>query len=151
MLIAFATSSKQLRLVRAVTDWGLPKSNDKTQAQMAKSPFNFSVRTKHLAVTSWLNDVPGEDLPDLEHSMVQLSHLEFLPPSVDSSSRVVYPATILTVRSYLPSPTSFNQEVHTLVDKWEVRDREQAIHPAFEQLSQRRNSVGSQPGVSYSV
>ena len=80
--------------------------------------------------------------------MVQLSHLEFLPPCGDAAGRMA-PPTILAVRSHLPGSTShYNQDVHTTVDRWEVREKPQTIHPAFEQLSSRRNSVGSQPGVS---
>lgn len=80
--------------------------------------------------------------------MVQLSHLEFLPPCGDAAGRTA-PPTILAIRSHLPGSTShYNQDVHTTVDRWEVREKPQAIHPAFEQLSSRRNSAGSQPGVS---
>jgi mediator of RNA polymerase II transcription subunit 16 len=80
--------------------------------------------------------------------MVQLSNLEFLPPYGDPSGRMV-PPTIIAIRSHLPVPMShYNQDVYTTVDRWEVREKPQTIHPAFEQLSSRRNSTGSQPGVS---
>ncbi|KAH8592398.1 mediator complex, subunit Med16 [Bisporella sp. PMI_857] len=144
LLIAFATTSKQLRTVRAMIDWGLPKTNEK--GPPAALPLNPSIKTRHLTVVSWLYDLPRENIPDLEQSMVQLSHLEFLASCADSSGRPPLSPTIVAVRSYLPSPTSFNQEVRTTVDKWELRERQQGIHPAFEQLSSRRNSVGSQPG-----
>lgn len=79
--------------------------------------------------------------------MVQLSSLEFLPPSGDASGRVI-PPTIVAVRTHLPVPMSpYPQDVYTTVDRWEVCEKSQTIHPAFEQLSSRRNSVGSQPGV----
>ena len=80
--------------------------------------------------------------------MVQLSSLEFLPPSGDASGRIT-PPTIVAVRSHLPVPIShYNQDVYTTVDRWEVCEKPQTLHPAFEQLSSRRNSLGSQPGVS---
>jgi mediator of RNA polymerase II transcription subunit 16 len=80
--------------------------------------------------------------------MVQLSHLEFLP-LCGSSNATITPPTIIAVRTHLPSSAShYNQDVHTTIDRWEIREKNQTIHPAFEQLSSRRNSVGSTPGVS---
>ena len=137
--------------MRAVIDWGVPKPIPE-KVNPASLALNPTVRTRHLAVTSWLHDIPGETLnaSNLEPSMVQLSHLEFLPPCGDPNGRMT-PPTIVTIRSHLPVPMSnsnFNPDVHTTVDRWEVRERPQTIHVAFEQLSSRRNSVGSQPGVS---
>ena len=129
-------------------DWGLPKNSDKPNPP--NMPLNPSVKTRHLAVTSWLPHVAGDNMPDLEQSMVQLTHLE-LSPTIESSGRAMIPPTIVTIRSYLPTHTSYNQEVRSVVDKWEVRDRHQNIHSAFEQLSSRRNSSGSQPLVRQST
>jgi len=148
-LIAFATTSKQLRTVRAVIDWGQPKTNEKVPP--AALSLNPSIRTRHLAVTSWFHETRGEttNASHLEPSMVQLSHLEFLPMTLDAASRTILnPPTIVAIRSYLPGPTShYNQDVHSTVDRWEAHEQPQTIHPAFEQLSSRRNSVGSSPGV----
>ncbi|TAQ88490.1 hypothetical protein B7494_g3202 [Chlorociboria aeruginascens] len=147
LLIAFATTAKQLRTVRAVIDWGFPKASDKIAP--ASLPLNPSIKTRHLAVTSWLHETSGETLnaSHMESSMVQLTHLEFLPPSSDASSSRITPPTIMTVRSHLPTSIDhYNQDVHTIVDRWEVREKSQSIHPAFEQLSSRRNSVGVQAG-----
>ena len=81
--------------------------------------------------------------------MTQLSHLEFLPSNLDASGRPTT-NTIVAVRSHLPpSMAHYNQEVHTVVDRWEIRDKMQTVHPAFEQLSSRRNSIGSPPQVSH--
>ena len=146
MLIAFATTSKQLRTVRAVIDWGAPKPPD-NKTHPLNVHLNPSMRTRHLAVTSWLPDFPGENASDIDQTMVQLSHLEVLPPTADSNTRPPVPPTIIAIRSYLPTPASYNQEVRTTIDKWEVREKQQNIHPAFEQLGSRRNSVGSQPTV----
>lgn len=134
--------------MRALIDWGLPKVGEK--ANPAALPLNPTVKTRHLAVTCWLHDVPGDILnaSNMESAMVHLSNLEFLPPSGDASGRVV-PPTIIAVRSHLPVPMSnYNQDVYTTVDRWEVHEKPQSIHPAFEQLSSRRSSTGSQPGVS---
>ena len=147
LLIAYATTSKQLCTVRALIDWGLPKTDQRISP--AQLPLNPSIKTRHLAITSWLQDTPGETLnaSHMEPSMVQLSHLEFLP-LCGNTNNTITPPTIIAVRSHLPSSASqYNQEVHTTVDRWEIREKNQTIHPAFEQLSSRRNSVGSQPGV----
>ena len=151
LLIAFATTSKQLRTVRALIDWGMPKVGEKTNP--AAIPLNPTIKTRHLAATCWLHGTPGDALntSNTESAMVQLSSLEFLPSSGDASGRGV-PPTIVAVRTHLPVPfgdtRNYAQDVYTTVDRWEVCEKPQAIHPAFEQLSSRRNSLGTQPGVS---
>ncbi|CZT50349.1 uncharacterized protein RSE6_11318 [Rhynchosporium secalis] len=144
LLIAFATSTMQLRTVRAFIDWGLPKGE---KGQPAAQPLNVSIRTKHLAGTSW---VPGASLDSMnpsnsDTSMIQLSHLEFLPLCADSQGGPI-PATILAVRSSSPSLSShYNPEVSSTIDRWEIQEPHQKVHPAFEQLSSRRNSTGVNP------
>jgi len=147
LLIAFATTTKELRTVRALVEWNQPKIDKVLPAQL---PLNPTIKTKHLAVTSWVHDVLGDPMnsSQMESSMVQLSHLEFLAPCGDSNGKMT-PATIMVIRSHLPPSTShFNQDVYTITDRWEIREKPQSIHPAFEQLSSRRNSIGSHPGVS---
>lgn len=149
LLIAFATTSKQLRTVRALIEWNQQKVEKATPAQLPVQP---NIKIKHLAVTSWLHEGPGSPLnaSHMEASMSQLSRLEFLPPCSDASGKVS-PPTIVTFRSHLPaSPSHYNQDVFTTIDRWEVKEKLQSIHPAFEQLSSRRNSTGAQPGVSRS-
>lgn len=147
LLIAFATTSKQLRTVRALIEWNQQKVEKAIPAQLPVQPH---IKIKHLAVTSWLHEGPGSPLnaSHMESSMSQLSRLEFLPPCADANGRVTAP-TIVTLRSHLPaSPSHYNQDVFTTIDRWEVREKLQGIHPAFEQLNSRRNSNGPQPGVS---
>ncbi|KAK2624763.1 hypothetical protein QTJ16_005956 [Diplocarpon rosae] len=148
LLVAFATASMQLRTVRALIDWNLPKIDKVPPAHL---PLNPTVRTKHLSGTSWVPDVPPGPLntshtdSHTDSSMTRLSHLEFLPQCADANSTVI-PPTIVAIRSSLPSLAShYNQDVHTTVDRWEIRDRPQTVHPAFEQLSSRRNSTGHPP------
>ncbi|KAI9644713.1 Mediator of RNA polymerase II transcription subunit 16 [Ciborinia camelliae] len=146
LLIALATGSKQLRIIRAGIDWGIPQAQEKVNPLTI--PLNPSLKTRPLTVTSWLHDVPGDTLnaSHLESSMVQLSHLEFLSPCGDSKNYITLPI-VVAVRSYLPGSTShYNQEVHSTVDRWEFRERsQQPVHPAFEHLSSRKNTDGSQP------
>ncbi len=150
LLIAFATTSMQLRTVRALIDWGQPKVEKVPPANL---PLNPTVRTRHLAGTSWAPDFPTDPLNSThgEPSMVQLSHLEFLPPCGDANNKIA-PPTIVAIRSALPSLAShYNQEVRTTVDRWEIRDKTQTVHPAFEQLSSRRNSTGERPQVCQGI
>lgn len=115
---------------------------------------NPNLKTRHAVATSWLHDISRDTLnaSSMESSMMQLSHLEILPAAIDSSTSRMTPATIVTARSHLPpSMAYYNQDVHTVVDRWELRDKMQSVHPAFEQLSSRRNSVGSPPVVSSTV
>ncbi|KAG4032195.1 hypothetical protein MFRU_007g01070 [Monilinia fructicola] len=146
LLIALATASKQLRIIRAGIDWGVPQTQEKVNPMT--TPLNASLRSRPLTVTSWLYDVPGDTLnaSHLESSMVQLSHLEFLSPCVDSKNHMA-PPILVAVRSYLPGLAShYNQEVHTTIDRWEFRERnQQPVHPAFEHSSSRKGTDGSQP------
>ncbi|RDW88854.1 hypothetical protein BP6252_00886 [Coleophoma cylindrospora] len=143
----FATASKQLRTMRVLIDWGLPKTAEKVPPGVLS--LNPSIKPRHLAVTSWLQEGQVLNASHLESSMVQLSHLEILPPSGDIATGRIAPPVIIAIRTHLPiSTTHYNQDVHTTVDRWEIREKQQNIHPAFEQLSSRRNSVGTQPGVS---
>lgn len=147
LLIAFATTSKQVRVVRALIDWGMPKNPDKDSRVL--SPLNPTIRVRHEAVASWNVGGIADNLTasGLESQMSQLSYLEFLPGVADIQGRQT-PPTLLSFRSHLPSSSAhFNQDVYTTVDRWELRDRTQGIHPAFEQLSSRRNSTGSTPNV----
>ncbi|QSZ30359.1 hypothetical protein DSL72_004882 [Monilinia vaccinii-corymbosi] len=146
LLIALATASKQLRVIRAGIDWGFPQTQEKLN--LMTTPLNPSLRTRPLAVTSWLYDVPGDNLnaSHLESSMVQLSHLDILSPCGDSKNHMA-PPIVVAVRSYLPGSTlHYNQEVHTTIDRWEFRERnQQPVHPAFEHLSSRKSTDGQQP------
>ncbi|KAL3428047.1 RNA polymerase II mediator complex subunit sin4-like protein [Phlyctema vagabunda] len=146
LLIAFATASKQLRTVRALVDFGNQEAIKKVQQGTA--PINAMIRTRHVAVTSWLHEGPTLNASHTEPSMVQLSHLDIMQPIGDPNNRLAT-SVILAVRSHLPISTShYNQDVHTTIDRWEVREKPQTIHPAFEQLSSRRNSIGNQPGTT---
>ncbi|CAG8972316.1 hypothetical protein HYALB_00001718 [Hymenoscyphus albidus] len=151
LLITFATASKQLRVVRALVDWGLGKQAGERAGERAPQmpqQLNPSLKTRHTVATSWIHDVSKDTLnaSNLESSMTQLSHLEFFPATVDSTGRMGH-ATIVSARTHLPSSMAhYNQDVQTVVDRWELRDKMQTIHPAFEALSSRRNSVGSPPG-----
>lgn len=80
--------------------------------------------------------------------MAQLTHLELLPSSADANGRLS-PPVVVAIRSHLPiSMSHYSQDVHTTVDRWEIREAPQKIHPAFEQLSSRRNSTGAQPSTN---
>ena len=111
---------------------------------------NPSILVGHLAITNWMDGAPpdGSDSFHLQSSMAALSHLEIIPPTLEGSAGPLTLPTIITVRSYLPtSPSHFNQEIHSIIDRWELRESTQAIHPAFEQLGSRRRNSGSQPSV----
>ncbi|RKF72818.1 Mediator of RNA polymerase II transcription subunit 16 [Golovinomyces cichoracearum] len=145
LLIAFATASKQLRTVHALIDWNIQKVERGLAAQIQLNP---TIKTKHLAVTSWGPDAQPDSLNSayLDSSMFELSYLEFLPPAFDTNTKLV-PATILAVKSYLPNSRSqYNYEVQSTFERWEVRDKQLILNPAFEQLGGLQNNAASQPG-----
>ncbi|KAK3330204.1 mediator complex subunit 16-domain-containing protein [Apodospora peruviana] len=147
LLIALATASKQLRVVRATLQWGLPQQADK-QAPPGSMPLSPSMKEKHVAVTSWLQHGPNE--PALDTSMAQLSHIEMLPPAfvrLPNNTQHVHPPLVLTVRSYLPPDSSpYSQDPQSVIDRWEIlSDHPQTVHPAFEQLGAKNGSVSVAP------
>jgi mediator of RNA polymerase II transcription subunit 16, fungi type len=148
LLVAFATTTKQLRMVRVFIKW-----NNKPVDKMINAPpisVNPSILVGHLAITNWMDGAPpdGSDAFHLQSSMAALSHLEIIPPTPEGSAGPLTLPTVITVRSYLPtSPSHFNQDIHSIIDRWELRESTQAIHPAFEQLGSRRRNSGSQPNV----
>jgi mediator of RNA polymerase II transcription subunit 16 len=101
------------------------------------------MKVKHVAMTSWAEYGPTESRFDT--SMAQLSHVEVLPQALEGGALTPNtswsPAVILTVRSYIPSEnTPYNQEQQSIVDRWELQDRPEKLHPMFEQLSTESQS-----------
>lgn len=95
------------------------------------------MKVRHVAVTSWFEY--GATASRFDTSMTQLSHIEVLPQALEGQptpSASWSPAVILTVRSYIASDnTPYNQEHQSIVDRWELQDRPEKLHPMFEQLS----------------
>jgi mediator of RNA polymerase II transcription subunit 16 len=136
LLIALATASKQLKVLRVQIQWSQQQAGDK-QAPPHNQPLNPVMKVRHVAMTSWFEYGPTDSRFDT--SMAQLSHIEVLsqapegPPAPNMSWS---PAVILTVRSYIASDNSpYNQEQQSIVDRWELQDRPEKLHPMFEQLS----------------
>lgn len=143
LLIALATASKQLRIVRAQLLWGLPQQADK-QAPPGALPLNPTIKDQHVTATTWLQQDPDE--LSLDNSMAQLSHIEMLPtllemrrpdqytPQSQPQPKDVYPALLITVRSYIPPGPSYNQECQSIIDRWELSEQPPTVHEAFDQL-----------------
>ncbi|KAK3372390.1 mediator complex, subunit Med16 [Podospora didyma] len=136
VLIAMATASKQLKIVRAIIHWGLPQPTDK-QAPPGSMPLHPTIKDSHVAVTSWLQHGAGNT--PLDASMTQLSHIELLPAAVEGQPPTLSPPLVLTVRSFVPNETSpFSQEPQSIIDRWGIHfDQSQSLHPAFEQLGSK--------------
>lgn len=142
------TSTKQLRTVRVAIKWG-NKPPDKliNPSQITVNP---SIHIRHLAVTNWMDGASndGSDQFNVPLTTAALSHIEILPPSPNGSGGQATLPTIITIRSHLPaSPSQYNQDTHSIIDRWELRESAQTIHPAFEELNSQRTNAGSQLGV----
>jgi mediator of RNA polymerase II transcription subunit 16 len=136
--IALATASKQLKVVRVEIDWGTPQPDKNKQVPIGV--LNPTMRVTQVATTCWFEY--GSSPSRLDTSITQLSLIEFLP-LVPKPSFVVGPMQanqwsqplILTVRSYVAGQNSpFNHEQESIVDRWELQERQQKLHPVFEQL-----------------
>lgn len=144
MWVAFATSSKQLHLAQCQLNWGLSQETMKG-AMAAGQQLNPAFAGKHVAITSWLSGNTAE--PTSDSLANQISLFEFVPGTFDQTSKTWLWPVIIVVRSFVPTPdTPYNQEAQSIIDRWEVTsDQPQNLHPAFENLGSRRNSVGGAP------
>lgn len=127
-----ATSSKQLETVRIHINWGLPATEK--QVPPGSMPLNPSFKEKRLAITRWFQFDPND--PQVDAMTAQISHLEVMQPTVDSSGQSFTHPIILAVRSQIPAAGSgFAQEPQSIVNCWElVTDQQPATHPSFQQL-----------------
>lgn len=146
LLIALATASKQLRIVRAMISWGTDKPSEK-QVHPQNATITATILEQHVAVAPWLQHDSND--PVLDESMSQLSHIEFLPSvPKDKSLQAYHNPVVLTVRSHLPSEGAslYEQEPTSIVDRWEVvSEQPQALHPAFAQLNTGNSTTNPNP------
>ena len=139
LYVALATASKQLAVMKVLIQWS-PSQADK-QVPPGSNPLNPTMVAKPVAITSWLQQDTSESV--LDPVMAELSHLEMLPSARQTPQSLWSPPLVLAVRSHVPiSGASFNQELHSIMDRWEVLTKpQQPLHQAFEQLGSR----GGQP------
>lgn len=154
LLLAFATTAKKLSIARIAIKWGSPTANPPDRpVNPALNTVTPTIIIRLLSDTNWM-DGSASDASDPFHlspSMAALSHLSILSPSPDGPGGRPTSPTVITIRSHLPNSMSqYNQDTHSLINRWELSEASPRVHPAFEQLSARRNSVGSKPGVSIS-
>ncbi|KAM0462954.1 hypothetical protein ACHAPV_003077 [Trichoderma viride] len=138
LLVAVATSSKQLRLLKIEIQWGGPGSQPDKNPLPQNARLSPSLVEKHLAATTWLQTGSGDANNDI--SMAELSHLHVLPSIMDNTGKSIVPPTIVAIRTRSPTPGSY-QVAQTVIDRWEaISSPQQNLHQAFEQLGSRRNS-----------
>ncbi|KAK0729360.1 mediator complex, subunit Med16 [Apiosordaria backusii] len=145
LLIALATASKQLKVLRIAVNWGTPPADK--QVHPGSIQLRPTMKEMHVAAISWFQHGPSES--GLDFSMAQLSHIIALPSYMETSSNppTFAPAVVITVRSYLPHETSpYDQEPQSIIDRWEVlSDQAQTPHPAFEKLGSRNGAAAAPP------
>ncbi|KAL7912022.1 mediator complex, subunit Med16 [Trichoderma velutinum] len=138
LLVAVATSSKQLRLLKIEIQWGGPGSQPDKNPLPQNARLSPSLVEKHLAATTWLQTGPGDAHNDA--SMAELSHLHVLPSIIDNTGKSTVSPMIVAIRTRTPTSGSY-QTAQTIIDRWEaVSEQRHNLHPAFEQLGNRRNS-----------
>jgi mediator of RNA polymerase II transcription subunit 16 len=140
LLVAIATTSKQLRLVKVDVQWGNSSQPD-MNGPPQNTRLNPSFTETHLATTNWLQTGSADASQDL--SMAELSHLHVLPTLMNNTGKNMVPPMILSVRSRSPGQGSFEM-AQSIIDRWEAVEEKQELHRAFEQLGSRRNSMASE-------
>ncbi|KAH8884552.1 RNA polymerase II mediator complex subunit Sin4 [Thozetella sp. PMI_491] len=149
LLIALATASKQLKVIRTNIRWGKPDASEK-QVPPGSVHLSPTLEDRHIATTSWLQHGPSES--PLDQQMSQLSHIEVLPSCLEglpTPGQTWAPAVVLTVRSYIPPDSSaYGHEVQSIIDRWEIlNEQTQQVHDAFEQLGLKNGSGASPPAM----
>ncbi|KAF4455021.1 mediator of rna polymerase ii transcription subunit 16 [Fusarium austroafricanum] len=140
LLLALATTSKQLKLIKIEIQWGQASQADKATGRPAGN-LSPALVEKHLATTNWLQGGPGDS--NLDTSMIELSHLEVMPSLIDNTGKNTTPPMVVTVRSRTPNEGSY-QGSQSIVDRWEAVEQKQSLPSAYEQLGSRRNSISSE-------
>lgn len=138
--MALATTSKQLRLLKVEIQWSGPGSQPDKNPLPQNARLNPSLVEKHVAMASWLQGGPGDENHDV--NLAELSHLHVLPSILDPTGTNTVPPMVVTVRSQASVDGSF-QMAQSIIDRWEAIEQPQNLHPAFEQLGNRRNSISA--------
>ena len=133
-----------MKVLQAELHWGTASQRADKQIPPGSLPLNPSLKAERLITTSWLQ--PGFVESHLDVFMSQISHLKVLQPVSDMKTKTSLHATILAVRSHVPTPqTPYNVEYQSIIDRWEiVMDQPQQLHPAFEQRGPKAGT-GSAP------
>ncbi|KAI1337449.1 RNA polymerase II mediator complex subunit Sin4 [Xylariaceae sp. FL0016] len=142
IFIAMATRSKQLRVVQVGINFNPAKPENPQAVPPGGHSLSPQLAKRHVAVTSWYD--AGEHL---DSAMTKISHIEIIPAQLQIQSKSWTPVQVLTVRSFVPEPNlPYGHDVQSVIDRWELHQQQpQNLHPAFEQLGSRRNSVGTVP------
>uniref|UniRef100_A0A8H7N9I4 Mediator of RNA polymerase II transcription subunit 16 n=1 Tax=Bionectria ochroleuca TaxID=29856 RepID=A0A8H7N9I4_BIOOC len=135
LILALVTASKQLKFVKVEIHWG---SQPGKAAGPQNTRYNATLVEKHCATAGWSLD----SLEDA--SMPEISHLLALPSILDNSGKNMVPPVIVSVRSRPPGAGPF-PPAQSIIDRWEAVEQRHGLHPAIEQLGNRRNSVSSEP------
>lgn len=130
-----------------------PAPNGKEQTPQPpfspRPPTGAAIRVIHITSTNWMDsNAENSHLPPFTPA---LSYLRMLSPCRTGRPDSHGFPTILTVRTVLPNNIPFYQDTHSLIDRWEIKPTTPQIHSAFQQLSARRDSVGSKKTTSPAV
>ncbi|KAJ2894902.1 mediator of rna polymerase ii transcription subunit 16 [Zalerion maritima] len=139
LLVALATASKQLRVVRVNVTWSTSAQQDKQHPPQIQ----LRLEEKHIAVTSWLQT--GSEGSPLGPSMAQISHIEIIPSACENMqlNKWAHPLVFVS-RTYAPPiGGSYTQDKLTMIDRWEVSiEQPHILHSAFSQVASKRGGAG---------
>lgn len=135
LLMALATSQNQVRICRVHIQWTQPQKDG--QGKIANPILSPAIVVEHLTSINCMETTLSEELHHISQPASSISHLRILPPTdVTQPGQLKHP-NLITVRTHLPQSSSqYPQESESVVDKWELSESINALHPAFEQLGQ---------------
>lgn len=131
MVLAAYTLSKTLRIYRISVDWNVAAQQNPQQPST-----NVRLIVRRLKVENLAS--PAE-IPNIDTSKAFLTHLEVMPPTFSGPTQNQYfPTTILAVFSVMNMSTP-----SSVIVRWILRENQGSLHPSFDQLGVRRNSVST--------
>ncbi|RCI15524.1 hypothetical protein L249_3518 [Ophiocordyceps polyrhachis-furcata BCC 54312] len=140
LLVALATSSFALKLLRLDLRWVAPGPMSDKTLQSQNTRLSLKLDETHLAYANWLHSGPNE--PNHDPSVAALSYLHLLPSMLDNTGKSTVPPVIVTIRSRAAEEGSF-ETAQSILDRWEAVEERQTVPAAFEQLGNRRPSLSS--------
>ncbi|KAF8474729.1 mediator complex, subunit Med16 [Kalaharituber pfeilii] len=134
IILAAYTISRKLLVYRISINWNLPLQTNPQQLPLP--PANVSLTVKRVKVETMASPT---DIPNMDMSKAFLTHLEIIPPTFSGHAQQQYfPTTIMAVYSVM------NMSIQSsIVVRWILRETPGSLHPSFDQLGNRRNSVTS--------
>lgn len=140
--IALAKASGQLRYIRLELKWNITTAPGEKNPSAQNATMNPTLVDKHVASTYW--NKSGTNDSNINAARANMSQLHLLPSLTDNTGASIAPPVIIVVRSCTPGLGSC-ETTQTVLDRWEVIEEQQNLHPALAELGKKNNKPTLEP------